>query len=463
MKSKKNLNCILLTIDALRPDHLGSYGYNRATDISIQPYLKNLAIFDRAYTYSFPTMRAFPVIHSSIWPDLCVTDHPWQYARKITLPKHAKTLAEVFKQNGAYAAAHSCWCNFLTSAQGYGRGVDDFVGMIRQDKIPRSTGWNQFSSDLWRHVIYNMRNVPSYTLVKALESSFHWVRETVNATTGSNYEEVGGVSSRSGSEITDYLLNRLGEHSDEPFFLWGHYLDAHVPLSPPEAFAYDTKINARTKRKISDTILQKKPLADDLRQSLIDLYDGEIRAVFHEVKRVFDALEQRNLLNQTCVVITSDHGFGFWEHHYWEYPEDKFYDSSIRVPLYIYDPTQASDGRKIMAPVSLMDLAPTILDLCGLPAEKAFFGETFAPLLTGFAKPAAVRPIWLETLGPPKLTCRVKSGEKIIYDESLQSFQGALSQRDETRMLELEDERSFLTDLKDYQARKKQFLQKIKT
>jgi arylsulfatase A-like enzyme len=456
----KKLNFILLTIDALRPDHLGRYGYTRATDEALDPYRDHLAVFKNAYTYSYPTMRAFPVIHSSIWPDLCTSDVFWQYAKKITLPRSARTLSEIFKSQGYYTTSHTTWSNFLTSSQGYGRGVDDFVGMLRQDRMVPKNVLDRVSSLLWRRFIYSLRYMPSKTVIRRMEQTFHWLRETVNSVTGSNMEEAGGVQGRSGEVLTQYLLDRLSERQAGPFFAWGHYHDVHVPLSPPKQYAYDSDDSPLAKRQIQNAILKAEPLPTDVRDNMINLYDGEIRGVFYQIRRVFDFLKEKGLLDSTCVAITSDHGFGFWEHDYWEYPEGQFYDESVRVPLYIYHPEQIHKFIQIGEPVSLMDLAPTILDLSRLPTEERFFGTSFASLLQR-QSPGGERAIWLETLGPPKLTCQLRNGHKIIFNEDLQQFCHQLNSRDEIRTLNLNEKRTFLEDLKKYNERKLNFLKTL--
>ena len=137
MKNKvEKTNVVLLTIDALRYDHLGIYGYERQTDKALEPYLNHIAIFKNAYTYSMATTRSFAAIFSSISPDLCITKYPFfESYKKAWLPTFSRTIAEKFQEAGYYTAAHTCWVNYLTDKQGFGRGFKDFYGFLRQDRI----------------------------------------------------------------------------------------------------------------------------------------------------------------------------------------------------------------------------------------------------------------------------------------------------------------------------------------
>ena len=255
---------------------------------------------------------------------------------KTWLPTFCRTLPEVFRREGYYTAAHTCWVNYLTDKQGFGRGFRDFFGLLRHNGAQTDGRWQSRMSDISRHMQYGLRFIPSHRFVKALESRFHWARETINIL-GYNIEEAPGTSSRSGIAVTDYLLNCIRQHTDEPFFVWGHYLDTHVPFSPSDEFAYRSHVDPRTKRTILNAIFEEQPIVETFRDILVDLYDSEIRSVFHQIQRVFDTLDGLGVLENTCIVITADHGQGFWEHEYWECPDDMFFDESVRIPLLIYN------------------------------------------------------------------------------------------------------------------------------
>jgi len=311
-----------------------------------------------------------------------------------------------------------------------------------------------------RRAQYGLRFVPSRRLTKLAETWFHWIRETFQ---GWGYEAktAPGTAGRSSAAVTDYLLEVISRHREGPFFVWGHYLDTHFPFAPPQEFAYDTSINSTIRREITEAMYRGHPLRPELSAYFDDLYDGEVRSAVHQVRRVLDFLKEHQLLDQTWVIVTSDHGQGFQEHGYWECPDDKFFDESIRVPLLIFNSQQLSRQLDVENVVSLMDLSPTILDLCGLPSENRFWGRSFAELLVQPSSRPSDRPVWIETLGPPRRICRVCGRRKAIYDLDSKILLGGHSEEDALVSADRVEQQTFLPDLKEYQQSKESFLLEI--
>ena len=114
---------------------------------------------------------------------------------------------------------------------------------------------------------------------------------------------------------------------------------------------------------------------------LLALYDGEIRYTDDELGRVLDHLAARGSLKNTLVVVTSDHGEEFLDHGSWEH-QKTLYEEVVRVPLIAHGPGIAP--RREPAPVSLLDVAPTILAWAGVAAPPSFTGRSLlAPLPSG--------------------------------------------------------------------------------
>ncbi len=155
--------------------------------------------------------------------------------------------------------------------------------------------------------------------------------------------------------------------------------------------------------------------------SQMDLYDHEIRFSDQEVARFLEAFEKTEMARKTIVVLTADHGEEF-EEHGGHYHGSAIYEESVHVPLVIRMP--GVSPRRVKTPVSLVDLAPTVFDLVGLPADPRHQGRSLAASIVGGEDPRPV-PIFCEKIFSPSFSYTLQSYQdwpwKLIYrtDENL--------------------------------------------
>src|SRR5262249_23615263 len=143
------------------------------------------------------------------------------------------------------------------------------------------------------------------------------------------------ISERKGDETTRVARDWLDAHAAQPFFLFVHFYDPHDPYEPPEPFASQWSAHP---------------------------YEGEIAFADHCVGQVLEKPRQLGRYDDTLVVITGDHGEMLGEHG--ELNHGFFiYEGALRVPLVIRVPGAAPTARHVDAPVSLIDIAPTIVSL----------------------------------------------------------------------------------------------------
>ena len=162
-----------------------------------------------------------------------------------------------------------------------------------------------------------------------------------------------GGGQRSAEEITRNGIEFLRESAGRPFLLWLHYFDPHVPRDPPEPFK------------------SQVPASD---------YHAEVRRADHHVGLVLDELERLGLRERTIVMLTADHGEGLGEHD--EGTHSFFvYDTTMRVPLVFWGAAAIPRGRRVASLVRLVDVAPTTVDLLGLPPLENAQGVSLRPLL----------------------------------------------------------------------------------
>jgi arylsulfatase A-like enzyme len=152
-------------------------------------------------------------------------------------------------------------------------------------------------------------------------------------------------------ELVPASIERLERQGDKPLFMYLHFNDAHFP--------YDL---------------------GGVQGSPFDRYLGEVRGVDRELGRLLDALDSPRLKERSAIIVTADHGEGFGEHGQ-NFHATTLYEELLRVPLIIRGPNIVA--RDVREPVSLIDLAPTILDAFRQPTPGSFMGQSLVPLLAG--------------------------------------------------------------------------------
>jgi hypothetical protein len=140
---------------------------------------------------------------------------------------------------------------------------------------------------------------------------------------------------------------------------------------------------------------QGEPKSEFDLEQIIDLYDGCVKNFDDEVARILRYLDESGLADNTVVVVFSDHGFEFFEHETWGQGNSAVGDFSARVPIIVADPRHPVP-RKVGDVVRTVDLAPTLLELAGVPVPPTVEGVSLAPLVRGERLPQDL-PAFYET------------------------------------------------------------------
>jgi arylsulfatase A-like enzyme len=172
--------------------------------------------------------------------------------------------------------------------------------------------------------------------------------------------------------------------SDAPFFLFLHTYEAHEPYTHTgfAASLPSGRLSGEYSKKLDNQM--GNSLTDDEKRYAEALYDGDIAYTDAHLGRLFRDLEKRGWLENTVVIVTSDHGEQLWDHGSWGHGQS-LHDHQIRVPLIVHLPPamNLATGRVETDQVELIDLYPTVLELAGVPLQHEVQGRSLLPLLAG--------------------------------------------------------------------------------
>lgn len=183
----------------------------------------------------------------------------------------------------------------------------------------------------------------------------------------------GSFAERSAGEVVRAFAGWLkAAPSEGPFFAWIHFFDPHMPYAPPS------------------------PFRERFRSSP---YDGEVAYTDQQVGVALDELRARGQLDDTLVVLTSDHGESLGEHG--ERTHGFFvYDATLRIPLILRSPRSLPAGLTVEAQVTTVDLAPTLLELAGVSVPEGVQGRSLVRMMNGEEGETPLRPAYAECYVP---------------------------------------------------------------
>lgn len=344
-------NVLLLVLDTVRGMEMGLYGYPLPTTPNVDRWSKRGIVFDRAFATAPWTLPSHASLFTGKWP------HELGVGWAKPMPGTHLTLAERLGSLGwatAGFAANTVYASWLF-------GLQDGFSLYRDYQVSPSEVVG--ASTIGRRVIAWWNN---------------W-RGT--------YVMPGRISAR---DVNDAFLDwERGVESGRPWFAFLNYFDAHDPYDPSEP--YGSRFPGTEQKWRSLGQLRQRPPEELL--ALQAAYDGALSALDAEVGRLLDDLEQRGMLQNTIVIITSDHGEEFGEHGHTGHGSSQ-YVPVLHVPLIVIAPGQTAEGARIRRFVSLRDVAATIEDMVST-GERALPGKSLRPLWSGDTL-APVSPVFTD-------------------------------------------------------------------
>jgi len=339
-KKAPRQSVLFITIDTLRADHLGCYGYPRETSPSIDAFAENSIVFDNCISQATSTLPSHTSIFTSLYPPAHGVIH-----NIAGLSEDVPSLVKVFRDNG------------------YSTGAV-VSNVVLASRFGLNQGFQTYDETLDSHEL-NRRKFRERRADSATDAAIKWLQ---------------------------------GKKGKE-FFLWVHYVDPHGAYYPPpeyrEMFVGDEWFVEGEELPISPENIAPKSIpkyqelfGEGNPSYYISQYDGEVRFTDDHVGRLLAFLEEAGYAPNTIVVITADHGESFTERDLYFTHTFRAYDEQAVLPLIVRLPDLAIKKR-VVAQVRAIDIMPTLLDALGLENPYPVHGQSLMDLITADAEPPA--------------------------------------------------------------------------
>lgn len=312
-------NVVLIVLDTARADRFGCMGYERDTSPNIDSIFSEGTIFENTYSTACWTLPSHGSLFTGLYPTQAGAT-----SETLHLPKVNRTIAQTL-QEGGYKTAGFCCNGWLSKERGFAQGFDEYHEMWREENRVNTAGKHLYSDQI------------------ATEKIINWLRQQ--------------------------------NKSKNPFFTFINLNGIHLPYQPTEPFLSRFVGNRGYNNEEVNRIAAVKSwwaylggkVAFNERDFRImsDLYDGEVALADTHVGRIADELRTLRMLDDTVFIVTSDHGENLGEHGRFDH-NLSMYETTLHIPLMMRYPKAFSAAVRVKDLVSNTDIAPTILDLCGV-------------------------------------------------------------------------------------------------
>ncbi len=351
-------NVLLIVLDTLRADHVGTYGYSRPITPWLDEFAKGATVYERAIapsSYTLPTHASlftglYPETHGAIENDrhdgvsLEELGLLADWANVSPLPEEAVTLAELLSERGYETGAICANSAYLSRAFNLDQGFKTYVDATGSREAWRPAGLRIVARfpipEKWR----------LYRMIGSNERYYLFANE-INALT---YRWLKG-------------------RTDRPFFLFLNYMEAHAPHLAMPGYR-DLFPNSYARQTVDWGAFNRgeQEFSPEQKSALVDAYDAQVRSLDDRLRELFAHLESVGALENTLVVFCADHGEGFAEHGTLGHAMSVF-EPEVWVPIIVKIPGQAEGGR-VTRLVELTDIAPTVLNAIGVPVPESIEG-----------------------------------------------------------------------------------------
>jgi arylsulfatase A-like enzyme len=337
-RAAKNLpNVLLVVLDTVRAKSLSLYGYERSTS----PFLEELARSGVTFQQAMATAPWTLPSHGSLFTGL----YPHEFRSGWLTPFNVSqpVLAEVLAAQGYVTGGFIANRDYTTSELGLARGF----AYYRDSQI---------------------------SVRQAVGDSFLGREVSKDDDQRAQWTSRGLLYRISAEETNQAFLSWQAQHADRPFFAFLNFYDAHDPYVPPGSYAH---LFSESESTGSFDYMNADQLSEEDVSALLDAYERTIRYTDDSLRTLISDLKARGEMENTLLIVTSDHGEQFGEHGLMQHA-NSLYAPLLHVPLLISYPARVPAGASVPSITSLRDIPATIQQLIGQPARVQLPGASLA-------------------------------------------------------------------------------------
>jgi choline-sulfatase len=367
-EAKSRPNVLFLICDDLNCD-LGCYGHPSVQSPNIDGLARRGVRFEHAYCqYPLcgPSRASFM---TGLYPDQTLVQRNAIYIREHV--PNVTTLSQMFRNHGYFATR---------------------IGKIYHYNVPKHIGTSGHDDPYsWNYTINPRgRDVDDEASIFSLRPGSFGGTLSWLAADGEDEEQTDGIAATEAEAI-------LRQYADDgrSFFLAVGLYRPHTPYVAPKKYFESYPRESIAVPSVPEGYLETLPeparksitrkkeqlnLADDLARQAIQAYHASTTFADAQVGRILDALQTTGLAENTIVVFTSDHGYHMGEHGHWQ--KTTLFENAARVPLIIAGPGVTAAGSSVSSPAEMLDIYPTLAELCNLAPPDCLAGVSLRPALS---------------------------------------------------------------------------------
>lgn len=359
--SRTKKNVLVLVLDGMRADRLGCYGHSRNTSPAIDKFANTSTVCMNNYTVGKASTQSHVSLFTGVHPQFHGAADNFSY-----YDGRFPTLPELLGKSGYYTYGISSFNPFLSIESGLLRGYDRYVRITKSKaKTAHSTLMGKITKGIFGKAV-------------GLDEAFRWLLRRFGYKLNRYWQNFYLYNDSTGQLLVDTFTREIKAFpKDRPFFAFANIVETHAPYLAPKAFR-ELWGKVEITDRLSDALFSyadqfevlSYPLSNQEKEVAGILYDAKVRYADFLFGQLIEGLEREGRLEDTVIIVTSDHGGMLGEHENMIGPIRNTYQEIIRTPLIIRCPGMTK--KEELRLTSIVDVFATTLATAGTKSDCGF-------------------------------------------------------------------------------------------